>query len=133
MIFRLADGQEVRIDTPFTYNGVRYPAEWLRQMSPADREAFGAVELPEPIAPVTPAPPVVPSSLTPLQARKALRAAGIKEQVDALLAAAPENVQEEWEYAITIERNNPTLLATAAQLNMTPEQIDAIFINGATL
>jgi len=48
MRFQLPDGKIVRIDTAFSYGGVRYPSNWLRLMSVADRIAFGAVELPEP-------------------------------------------------------------------------------------
>jgi hypothetical protein len=48
MRFQLPDGQIVRIDTPFTLNEIQYPSNWLRLMTPADRAAFGAIELPEP-------------------------------------------------------------------------------------
>jgi len=48
MRFLLPDGQTVLIDRPFTYNGVQYPANWLRVMTPDQRIEFGAVEQPEP-------------------------------------------------------------------------------------
>lgn len=48
MRFQLPDGQIVRIDTPFNYNGVQYPSNWLRTMTPDQRAEFGAIELPEP-------------------------------------------------------------------------------------
>lgn len=133
MRFQLPDGQVVLMDRPFSYAGVNYPAEWLRSSTPAEREAFGLVEVSEPEAPVTPAPPVVPHALTPLQARKVLRAAGLKTQVDELLAAAADEVREEWDYALQIERQNSTLLAMAATLGLTAAQLDQLFIDGAKL
>lgn len=48
MRFSLPDGQTVRIDQPFTMGGVNYPSNWLRLMTPTERTAFGAIELPEP-------------------------------------------------------------------------------------
>ena len=48
MRFQFSDGQIVMLDQPFTRDGVQYPANWLRAMSPADRAAWGLVELPEP-------------------------------------------------------------------------------------
>lgn len=132
MRFQLPDGQIVLMDRPFSYAGVNYPAEWLRSSTPAEREAFGLLEVPEPEAPVTPAPPVVPHALTPLQARKAIRAAGLTALVDALLAAASAEVREEWDYALQIERHNPTLLLMADALGLTSAQLDALFIDGAT-
>jgi len=133
MRFQFPDGQIVMLDQPFNHDGIQYPANWLRAMTPADRAAWGLVELPEPEAPLTPAPPAVPSSITPLQARKALRAAGLKTQVDALLAAAPEEVREEWEYATAVERNHPTLLSLAAALPLTEQQLDELFIAAGAL
>lgn len=48
MRFQFPDGQIVMMDQPFTRDDVQYPANWLRLMSPADRAAWGLVELPEP-------------------------------------------------------------------------------------
>ena len=48
MRFSLPDGQVVRIDQPFDMGGIQYPSNWLRLMTPNERLAFGAVELPEP-------------------------------------------------------------------------------------
>lgn len=46
MRFQFPDGQIVMIDQPFSLNGYNYGAGWLRQATPAQREAIGAVELP---------------------------------------------------------------------------------------
>lgn len=43
------DGQVLQMDTPFTYNGVNYPANWLRLSTQEDRDALGITEItPEP-------------------------------------------------------------------------------------
>lgn len=75
----------------------------------------------------------VPTSVTPLQARKALRAAGMLDVVNAWIAQQPEEVQEVWEYALTIERDNPTILAAAEALELTIEQLDALFVAAAQM
>lgn len=88
-----------------------------------DGEAFAEPVIVEP----------VPASVTPLQIRKALRHAGLKEAVDAMIANVPEEISEEWEYATTIDRHNPTLLAAAQGLGMSEEQVDDLFRLAATM
>jgi hypothetical protein len=83
--------------------------------------------------PAPPQPAPVPTSVTPLQMRKALRAAGLKPAMDAMLATLPEEVVEEWEYALAIERQNPLLQGAAAQLGMTSAQVDDLFRLAATM
>lgn len=80
-----------------------------------------------------PAPVVVPSEVTPLQARRALRAVGLLAVVETALASAGLEAQEAWEYAVTIPRDEPILNGIAAQLGMTSAQLDAIFILAASL
>jgi hypothetical protein len=75
----------------------------------------------------------VPYSISPLQARKALRASGMKTAVDAYVANLPEAEREEWEYATEIRRTNATLLAGAVLLSLTDENLDDLFRLGATL
>jgi len=81
------------------------------------------VYTPEPVVEV----PVVPQSVTPLQMRKALRAAGLKSAVDAALAAQSEELREEWEFASEVRRDNATLTAFAASLGQTSADLDALF------
>lgn len=42
------DGKPLGLDVPFEANGVLYPANWLRLASPAEREAIGITEEPDP-------------------------------------------------------------------------------------
>ena len=74
------------------------------------------------------APTPVPRSVTPLQARKALRAAGMLDTVNEWMAQQAEEVREIWEYALTIERDNPTLADAATAMGLTEEQMDALFV-----
>ena len=45
-----------------------------------------------------------------------------------LLAAVASAAQIEWEYAITIERNSPLVDALATALELSPTDIDNLFI-----
>ena len=80
-----------------------------------------------PIAPV-------PQRITPLQARKALRHFGILDAINSWVATQSAEIQDEWEYAVVIERDNATIAAAASAdpFNLTSEEVDAIFIYGAT-
>lgn len=42
------DGRILSPDTPFQYNGINYPANWLRLSTPEEREAIGIEEVPDP-------------------------------------------------------------------------------------
>lgn len=88
-------------------------------------QIFDVVDYIEPIE--------VPQSITPLQARKALRITGLKNSVDNYISSLSEEKKEEWEYAIEIRRDNEIVLAGAQQLGITSEQLDNLFILGKTL
>lgn len=81
----------------------------------------------------TPATPPVPQSVYPLQIRKALRAAGLMGQVKAILTQSGEDVQEAWEYASIITRDNAMLQGAAQALGLTSEQVDTLFREAAKL
>lgn len=74
----------------------------------------------------------VPESVTPLQMRKALRHMGLKAAVDAYIFTLDEETVEEWEYALAIERGNPTLQTAITGLGWTEEQADTLFRLAAT-
>jgi len=44
----ILDSKPLALDRAFTHNGVQYPANWLRLASPAEREAIGVTEAPDP-------------------------------------------------------------------------------------
>lgn len=133
MRFVFPDGQVVLLDRAFVRDGTQYPAEWLRQMSPADRAAWGLVEAPEPEAPITPAPPVVPASVSPRQARLALLRAGLLDQVEAAIKAGTKQAQIEWEFGLEVRRDHEWLAAVAGQLGLSDAQVDDLFRAAAAL
>lgn len=79
-----------------------------------------------------PPPTTIPTQVTPLQARKALLAAGLLAQVQAEISACTSDVQLSWEYASIFERGSPLIATVAGSLNLTSAQIDALFISAAT-
>ena len=81
--------------------------------------------------PIPPAP--VPASITPLQARRALRAAGLLDAVNAWIATQPDDAQEAWEYCIEVRRDSPLIAGAQEGLGLTPEQVDDLFCAGAAL
>lgn len=100
------------------------PGEWLTVPPEAglvgdDWTFDGAAFAPPPVP--------VPVVVTPLQARRALRAAGLADAVAAMLAKAPPEAREAWEYATEVRRDDPTLAALAAQMQLAPEQVDDLF------
>jgi len=76
---------------------------------------------------------LVPVEVSPIQARRALRAWGLLPLVEAAMAQAGEEAQEAWEYAIVIPRNDPMLNQIAASLGMSQTQVDDLFIAAAAL
>ena len=133
MRFQFPDGQTVMLDRAFVREGTQYPAEWLRQMSPADRAAWGLVEVPEPAPPVTPAPPAVPGSVSPRQARLALLNAGKLDAVEAAVAAGPQSTRIAWEYGLEISRGDQLVVELAAALNLSDAEVDDLFRAAAAL
>lgn len=71
-------------------------------------------------------------SVTPRQARLALLAAGLLDQVEAAVNAAGGATKISWEFATTIERNSPLIETLRGSLGLTGEQIDTLFRYAAT-
>jgi len=81
-----------------------------------------------PMEPAAPEPPAVPASISPLQARRALLAAGLLDDVEAALDRAPREIRLAWEYAVELRRDDPLLAAVAAALGLSAEQVDELFL-----
>jgi hypothetical protein len=80
----------------------------------------------DPNAPVL-SGPVVPQSVSPRQARLALVQVGLYPQVQQAIAAADQATQVWWEFASTIDRQNPLLLTMATQLGLDAARLDGLF------
>jgi hypothetical protein len=97
------------------------------------REVLDWVEAGGVIEPYEAPPPPPVTTVTPRQARLALSAAGLLPTVEAMIAAADPATKITWEYATEFDRNNPLIIALGAQLNLTEEQIDNLFVTASTL
>lgn len=75
----------------------------------------------------------VPQVITIRQAKLALHAAGMLDDIDAVIASADRAVQLEWEYATEIKRDWPTLVAMQGALGLTDLQVDGLFTSASTL
>lgn len=84
-----------------------------------------------------PPPPVVPQEITMRQARLVLLGAGLLSGVQTAIDGLPEPQRSaaniEWEFSNTLQRRNPFVLTLGPALGLTDAQIDALFIQGATL
>lgn len=80
-----------------------------------------------------PSPPPVPQVVTPRQARLALLAAGLLDDVNAAIAAAGTQAQIDWDYALEIRRDNALIASMAGGLGLTSAQIDDLFRAAAAL
>ena len=75
----------------------------------------------------------VPQRVTPYQARMALLNAGLLDQVTAAVNQAGGAAVVAWEYATTVERQSPFIASISASLNLTSEQVDALFVAAAAI
>jgi len=87
-------------------------------------------DTPKPCVP--PPPPPVPS-VSPRQARLALLAAGLLDQVQAAVDAAGGATKITWEYATEFLRTDPLIASIGEALGLTDEQIDVLFRYAAKL
>lgn len=83
----------------------------------------------------TKVPPDVtdPSVVTMRQARLALHAADILDDVETYMATADKAVQIEWEFADTVRRNSALVVGIGSELGLSDDQIDAMFELAKTL
>ena len=93
--------------------------------------AFVAIPLLEP--PIDPPPVEVPASVTMRQARLALLHAGLLDDVEAALAAIPDETarraaQIEWAYAQDVERASPWVQQLTQTLGLDAAMLDELFM-----
>lgn len=78
-------------------------------------------------------PDLVPESVTDLQARVALAAAGLLPAVEAAVAAAGGATAIYWDRSLTIRRDSHFIATMGAGLGLSPAQIDALFVAAAAI
>lgn len=108
-----------------------------RTVYPATAFGDAAVEIKDY---ATPAPvPVkqVPQQIDMAQARLALLSRGLLDRVVAEIEAMEEPFRSkakiEWEFRVTIRRDNPLVLTLGALLGLSADHLDDLFILAATL
>lgn len=74
-----------------------------------------------------------PVQVSPAQAKLALYNAGLLDQVEGLVSAAPTPVRIFYESAGYWTRSNPYIAAIAAELGLTDQQVDDLFAAAALL
>jgi len=112
---------------------VIYLAQLPDDFSPTRYEwREGLVRLPDPPPPPPPSEPV-PQRVSALQARRALLAADMLDQVEAAIARQPRAVQITWEYATEIHRDDPMLVEVAQAIGLNTNTLDDLFRAAAKL
>jgi hypothetical protein len=76
----------------------------------------------------------VPEEISPRQFRQALNHFGFRQQVDGAVAASTDQDLKDWyAYTSAFQRHHPEVLAMAQALGFTDDQLDQVWIYGATL
>lgn len=76
----------------------------------------------------TPPPPI-----SARQIRLALNQTGLRDTVEAAVAAGSRDLKDWWEYSTEVHRDNPLVIGMIAALGLPPEQADALWVLGAGL
>lgn len=85
------------------------------------------------LVPGTPAP-AIPESISPRQFRQALTHFGFRQQVDAAVSTSTDQNLKDWyEWSTEFQRHHPEVLGMASALGFTSDQLDQVWIYGATL
>ncbi|MGX7707966.1 hypothetical protein [Methylobacterium sp. Gmos1] len=80
-----------------------------------------------------PPPPLPIPDVSSAQAKIQLRRAGLRDKVDAAIKAADGEVQDWFSDARTWQRTNPHVVAIGAALDLTSDEIDALFRQAAAI
>lgn len=76
----------------------------------------------------------IPDEVTMRQARIALLRYGLLSTIEsAIINGVNEEMKIEWEYALTVRRDWPSLVSLTQSMGMTSAQLDELFILASTL
>lgn len=76
--------------------------------------------------------PSMPQSITRIQAMKVMKSMGLWDTFKAVIASN-QDAQDEWDLATELQRSNEFVTQLMPALNLTSEQLDAMFIQANTL
>lgn len=79
------------------------------------------------------APPIRIPSVSPRQIRQALTRVGLRQAVEAAVAAGDQDTKDWWEFSTVFERNNPVVLAMGIALSVSEAQLDSLWLLAGTL
>jgi len=102
-------------------------AETIIKDSDTEYRCYFAGEIQRPVAP-DPVP-----EISAWQMRKALTATGLRDQIEAAVEAAPQEIKDAWQYAATFDRHHPLIVQMVQLMGLSDEQVDAVFALGAAL
>jgi len=71
--------------------------------------------------------------VTPWRMRKALNQLGLRSTVEASVAQADQDTKDAWEFATEFVRTDPLILVMQNVLGKTDEEVDNLFLLGASL
>lgn len=63
----------------------------------------------------------------PYKLRIVLSRAGYREQVEAIVEQAPQEIRDAWEYSVAVGRHSPAVLGIIGVLQLTSAQADKLF------
>lgn len=124
----------------YTHNGIELTPQLGYIIHPITKIAYPLLwtdmgdivieDIPEPTP--EPQPEIIPN-LNPRQLRFVLNQAGLRTQVENLIAAADQTTKDYWEFSLEYEFAHPVLVGMANTLGITEEQRKQMFITGATI
>jgi hypothetical protein len=82
---------------------------------------------------IKPAIVIAPSVVSIRQARLALLQLGLLSSVETAVVNANEATKISWEYTTEVRREDPLVQILSASLNLTPQDLDSLFILASTL
>lgn len=76
---------------------------------------------------------LISMGVTPVQARMALNAAGLRAAVEEYIASQSQDIKDTWEYSVKIHKSHPVVQGAAAALGLTEKQVDDLFLAAINL
>lgn len=78
-------------------------------------------------------PPAPVTQISPRQIRMAMTQIGLRNAVEAVVAAGDQDLKDWYEFSTYFDRNHPQVLAMATALSVSDAQLDALWALSATL
>lgn len=77
--------------------------------------------------------PTPVTQISPRQIRMAMTQLGLRNDVEAAVAAGDQDMKDWYQFSTFFDRNHPQVLAMAAALNVDDQELDTLWALGATL